>query len=116
MCIFVHAVVALVFLKNVAELVHVQLVEGVELLGCWLFVPLHPNGSSNCKEVTRCRTAELVNFMICNMFDVCLTHGNEPQGQMPSCCGQLHIVQLAELYQTNLSRSLEFVDMSFLPK
>lgn len=49
--VFIHAVVAFMLLKQTAELVHVQLVEAVELLGCWLLVLLHCDWTSDCREV-----------------------------------------------------------------
>lgn len=52
-CVLVHAVVAFVLLEQVAELVHVQLVQGIQFLGRRLPVPLHPNWPSDCREVTR---------------------------------------------------------------
>lgn len=68
-CVLVHSIVAFVLLKQIAEFIHVQLVEGIKFLTRWLLIPLHPNWPSNCREVTGWRTthSDSVYFMICNM-------------------------------------------------
>lgn len=53
MCVLVHSIVAFVLLKQIAEFIHVQLVEGIKFLARWLLILLHPNWPSNCREVTR---------------------------------------------------------------
>lgn len=55
-CVLVYSIVALVLLKQIAELVHVQLMEGIEFLVRWLLIPLHRNWLSNCGEGTKWRT------------------------------------------------------------
>lgn len=54
MCVRVHAVVALVLLEQLAELVHVPLVQRVQLLRPRLLVPLHPNRTPDCREGSSC--------------------------------------------------------------
>lgn len=51
--VLVHSIVAFMLLKQIAEFVHVQLVEGIELLSCWLLILLHLNWPSNCREVKK---------------------------------------------------------------
>ena len=53
MCVLVHSVVALVLLKQIAEFVHVQLVEGIKVLGRWFLVLLHLNWPSDCTETRK---------------------------------------------------------------
>lgn len=71
-CVLVYSIVHFVLLKQIAEFVHVQLVEGIKLLSCWPLVPLHPDWPANCREVKRCRRtthAQSVYFMQFGQFE-----------------------------------------------
>lgn len=65
-CVPVHPVVALVLFKQITEFVHVHVMEGIELLGRWLLIPLHWNWPPNWGEGANWRTthSESVSFLI----------------------------------------------------
>lgn len=61
MCVRVHPIVAFVLLEQLAELVHVQLVQRVQVLRGRLLALLHPNRTSDCGEDTEAREAPCVD-------------------------------------------------------
>lgn len=66
MFVLVYSVVAFVLLKQIAEFVHVQLMESINVLSCRLFILHHSNGLPHCREATGCR-ATTVYFIYCLM-------------------------------------------------
>lgn len=50
MCVLVYSIVAFVLVKQIAKLLHVQLMERVQFLCCRLLVLLHTDRPPNWKE------------------------------------------------------------------
>lgn len=52
-CVFVHSIVLFVLVKQLAELVHVPLVQDIDVLHCRLLFLLHPDWLPHCQEGQR---------------------------------------------------------------
>lgn len=88
MNILVYSIVAFVLIEQTAELVHVQLVEGVEFLAGRLLLLLHLDRPANCREATRCRAA-------C-WEPVCSVAWGVQEGRVPSSITMLGYVDVCE--------------------